>query len=69
MNEIKIDHYELTSNELFYSGYVSGYYFEDTIDSSMYLFDEIKTRLQNGYNDIDKIISDLLLSDYYQFMY
>ena len=47
MNEITIENFELTENDLFYSGYVYGNYFFD----------------------IESIIQDLLLSDYYQFMY
>ena len=69
MNEITIENFELTENDLFYSGYVYGNYFFDTIDSSMQLFDEIIRKRNTSFFDIESIIQDLLLSDYYQFMY
>ena len=67
--EITIKYYELTNIDFFYSCYVCGNYFEDTIDSSMALFDEIKRQVNSKYYDIDSIVNDLLLSDYYRFMY
>ena len=69
MEDIKIENYELTDNDLFYCGYVSGNYFEDTIDASMSIFDEIQKKIKTSYYDIESIIKDLLLSDYYRFMY
>ena len=69
MENIKIESYELTDNELFYSGYVEGNYFFDTIDESMYLFDEIQKKIKTSFFCIESIIEDLLIADYYQFMY
>ena len=64
MEDIKIESYELSDNDLFYCGYVYGLYFEDTIDSSMQLFDHIATKLKSQPDYITEIIESLLYTDY-----
>jgi len=69
MENITIENFELTDNDLFYSGYVYGNYFSNLITSDTALFDQIKKEVNTKYYCIKSIIESLLYAEFVAYKY
>lgn len=69
MENITIENFELTDNDLFYSGYVYGNYFSNLITSDTALFDQIQKEVQTKYYNIESIIESLLYAEFVAYAY
>lgn len=69
MENVTIENFELTENDLFYSGYVYGNYFSNLITSDCRLFDEIQRDLKTKFSTIESIIEGLLYGHFVEYNY
>ena len=69
MENITIENFELTDNDLFYSGYVYGNYFSNLITSDTALFDQIQKEVRTKFFSIESIVESLLYAEFVAYAY